>query len=137
LSANTKRTGNLRDSPPIHTVTPKHLIAHLYKVARIEKLMAPKGLVLNGLGVRMESPLVAKSGRFGIIGLSRFGSIGSWHMCQYYYVQNQEICQVKFLRIYHFYLYIHADIEETFGPNEEVFSISMDIIKVTIWTKFR
>jgi len=118
-------------------VTPKHLIAHLYKVARIEKLMAPKNLVLNDLGVRMERPLVAKSGRFAIIGLSRFGSIGSWHMCQYYYVQNQEICQVKFWRINHFPLYINVNIEETFSPNEEALSISMDIIKMTIWTKFR
>jgi len=67
LSADTKRISHFCDRPPIYTVTPEHLIAHLYQVTRIEKLMAPEGFVLNGLGVTMEGSLIAESGGFGVI----------------------------------------------------------------------
>jgi hypothetical protein len=101
LPANTKRIGHLRDRPPVNTVTPEHLIAHLYQVTRVEKLMASEEFVLNRLGVRMEGSLVAKSASFGIIGLSR---VRPSHICHYYYVHTSEICQVNSSRIIYFIL---------------------------------
>jgi hypothetical protein len=48
-------------------VTPQHLIAHLYQITSIEKLMAPEGFVLNRFRVGMEHSLITESSGFRII----------------------------------------------------------------------
>jgi len=67
LPADTKRISHFCDRPPIYTVTPEHLIAHLYQVTRIKKLMTPEGFIFNGLRVRMKRSLITESGGFRII----------------------------------------------------------------------
>ena len=54
LPADTKGGRHLGDRPTVDAVATEHLVLHLHAIASIEEVMAPEGLVLDGLGASME-----------------------------------------------------------------------------------
>ena len=66
LAADPEARGNLGHRPSIDLVAAHHLVLDLDAVARVEERMAPKGIVANGLGVRMQGACLAQGLRLGV-----------------------------------------------------------------------
>ena len=66
LAADPEARGNLGHRPSIDLVAAHHLVLDLDAVARVEERMAHKGVVADGLGVRMQGPCLAQGLRLGV-----------------------------------------------------------------------
>ena len=66
LAADPEARGNLRHRPSIDPVAAHHLVLDLDAVARVEERMAPKGVVADGLGVRVQGSCLAQGLRLGV-----------------------------------------------------------------------
>ena len=60
LAADPETGGNLGHRPSIDLVAAHPLVLDLDAVARVEERMAPKDIVADGLGVRMQGPCLAQ-----------------------------------------------------------------------------
>ena len=66
LAADPEAGGNLGHRPSIDLVAANHLVLDLHAVARVEERMAHKGVVADGLGVRMQGSCLAQGLRLGV-----------------------------------------------------------------------
>jgi len=74
LTAHPKRRRHLGDGPLVDPMPPEHLVLHLHAIAAIEELVASEGLVLDGVGTRMERAGRAECRDLGILGSHRTSS---------------------------------------------------------------
>jgi hypothetical protein len=68
LTAHPKGGRDLGDGPLVDPVPTQHLVLHLHAIAAIEKLVASEGLILDGVGARMERAGRAEGRDLGIRG---------------------------------------------------------------------
>lgn len=125
LAAGPEGDRHLGDGTSRDAVAPQHLVFHLETIAPVEELLGREGLVMDGLGVRMEGARGAQRGDLGVL-RARCGATG--HPCHYYYVQYR--ADVKRLsRVWQVFYGILA-------PTTQGRISVMDIIAVTRWMKY-
>jgi hypothetical protein len=67
LATQAEGGGDVGHRPPVHAMAPDHLVLHLHAISPIEELMADEGLILHGLGVRVQGAGRPERGGLGVL----------------------------------------------------------------------